>query len=1131
MNFPGRILLPCAALAVAFAGCASDQSRTGGIDATLTLDADATIKHITTVAVTIDCDGIDPITGLPWPSETFDVNVNTSEGNDPTDPKDSLGVFKKEGLPEGNCTVTITAVSDDGTMQCGGQMAEILVTAGPTNTFVTIVINCITDARYGGIGVGGEFNQCAEYSQIIVSPTTQSTGGDPVDVQVWCYDPDGGIDSPEVTVLFITAASSVDPNPANWVNCGSNPAYQYPPTPAPCPHQDPPTVVGSESTDIDLFCAIDDDRSGDPGTPCVVIVSVSDDGFASGGADPFGCSGQDDNASAVIPVFCQDPSGRLACASYNPLRDPFFGDTHIHTNLSLDANLNGTRPGPDEAYAFARGGFEIGLQPYDQNGNPSRTAELTRPLDFVMLSDHAEFLGTVSVCQDPSSDQYDHPDCVSFRDDPNSAFIQLNAALSHPPQSAHYPALCGAGGQACIDAGMEVWGSVQDAAEAAYDRTEACEFTSFVGYEWSASPGTRNLHRNIIFKNENVPATAVGYFDAPYVEQLWDALYTDCINAGINCEAFSIPHNSNLSAGTYFEDKRCNGDPFNEDYVAARNAMEPIIEVYQHKGASECLPGEPIPDELCGFEALPFNTLGGANQEVFVAPNPTDFVRSAFGEGMKLEESLGANPFKHGMIAATDTHISAPGLVEEAEYKGHGGAGLSNRDVFPEAFPDINYNSPGGLAGVWAEENSRESLFEAMQRKETFATSGPRIVPRFFGGWNLPANLCNDPNFVAVGYAQGVPMGGDMFEAPPGATPKFIVSARQDAQAAPLQRIQIVKGWLEGGAYQVEVHEVAGDPNNGASVDLNTCNPQGVGFSELCEVWEDPDFDPSQRAYYYARIVENPTCRWTTLQCVQAGYDCNGSRPIDVECCDPTNGLNLAQCAAIDCNDPGNVAEACCLPRVEPAIQERAWTSPIWYSPTAPTTGPVDTSGIAGACISQGSNFQQEARYELVCTLDTSALGPVPVPIAITVKASVEPGGVLTQDVESAVTHSVDMSAPLLETLASLAPGAQITVATAGLAISNASPAGANNQHESTPTNVTANFSLNTVDTLTTADGNGPVTLDLVAFEISMDGLVTPQGAELVPGGAVTITEASVECTAIALGPGEQAVSFGVLPP
>jgi len=244
-----------------------------------------------------------------------------------------------------------------------------------------------------------------------------------------------------------------------------------------------------------------------------------------------------------------------------------------------------------------------------------------------------------------------------------------------------------------------------------------------------------------------------------------------------------------------------------------------------------------------------------------------------------------------------------------------------------------------------------------------------------------------------------------------------------------------------------------------------------------------------------------------------------------VECCDPTNGLNLAQCAAIDCNNPANGADTCCLPRVEPTIQERAWTSPIWYSPTAPTTGPVDTSGIAGECITQGSNFQQEARYEVLCDLDTSA-GVIAVPIAITVKASVVPDGVLTQGVESAVTHTVEMSAPLLETLATVAPGSQLTLATAGLAISNASPAGAQNELEGTPTDVTSNFSLNAVNTPTTADGNGPVTLDLVAFELSLDGL-----GSLVPGGAATITEESEGCTAITLGPGAEAISFEVLSP
>jgi len=240
--------------------------------------------------------------------------------------------------------------------------------------------------------------------------------------------------------------------------------------------------------------------------------------------------------------------------------------------------------------------------------------------------------------------------------------------------------------------------------------------------------------------------------------------------------------------------------------------------------------------------------------------------------------------------------------------------------------------------------------------------------------------------------------------------------------------------------------------------------------------------------------------------------------------------LNLDQCAAINCSDEANEAEPCCLPRVEPTIQERAWTSPIWYSPEAPANGPVDASGLAEECIASESGFQQEARYELSCELETIA-GIFAVPISITVKGSVEPDGVLTQGVESAITHSANMSATLLDTLAGLAPDARITLATAGLSVSNASPAEAQNELEGTPTEVTSNFALNTVDTPATADGNGPATLDLVAFAISMDGLVTPAGMELVPGGAATITEESEDCSAITIAPDSKAISFEVVSP
>ena len=263
---------------------------------------------------------------------------------------------------------------------------------------------------------------------------------------------------------------------------------------------------------------------------------------------------------------------------------------------------------------------------------------------------------------------------------------------------------------------------------------------------------------------------------------------------------------------------------------------------------------------------------------------------------------------------------------------------------------------------------------------------------------------------------------------------------------------------------------------------------------------------------------------------MEADYDCSGDRPIDEECCDPTNGLNLGQCAAIDCNDEANVAEPCCLPRVEPTIQERAWTSPIWYSPEAPVNAPVDPSGLAEECAAGGSGFQQEARYEMQCEFDTIA-GLFGLEIAITVMGSVEPDGVLTQGIESAVTHSADISVPLLATLGNLAPDARTTLATVGLSISNASPVDAQNELEGTPTEVTADFLLNTVDTPATADGSGPVTLELVAFTISMNGLVTADGTELVPGGEATLTEESEECSAIALAPDSEAISFEVAAP
>ena len=663
----------------------------------------------------------------------------------------------------------------------------------------------------------------------------------------------------------------------------------------------------------------------------------------------LGC-GDDGSASPVDPGF-----GR--CADFNELRQPFWGDTHIHTNLSFDANMQGTRSSQQDAYAFAQG-EPIGIQPYDEDGNPRRMAQIDRPLDFVMLSDHAEFLGTVGACLDPSSPAYEDPTCEEYRGalefaaDPTEVrnfFVNMNALLAAQPDNVHYPALCGPGDVYCLSAGTDIWGGIVEAAEAVYDRTESCEFTSFPGYEWSGVPGLKNLHRNVMFKNENVTPYPYGYFDEPYVEGLWRRLQDECIDAGTGCDALTIPHNSNISDGLYFENKMENGEPFSAEYVETRNAMEPVIELYQHKGASECLPGETVSDELCGFEIVPFSNIATTNLELISQPDPRSFLRHAYGEGMKLEGSLGTNPFQYGITAATDTHISAPGFAKEDEFKGHGGAGQPNRFLPPpQGFPDVEYLSPGGLTAVWAEENAREAIFSAFRRKETFGTSGPRMVVRMFGGWDYPSDLCSAEDLAAQGYAGGVPMGGNLAPQPGSSAPMFVVSAKQDAMGVPLQRIQIVKGWLDGAEYEVDVYDIVGNPDNGASVDLDTCERQGDGAADLCQVWQDPDFDPAQRAYYYARVLENPTCRWTTWQCSTAEYDCNDwdydeckalkadlKSNYTCDCCDPAAGLNDDACDGVDCSDPDALPEVekrCCF-QVEPAIQERAWTSPIWYQP------------------------------------------------------------------------------------------------------------------------------------------------------------------------------------------------------
>ncbi len=322
-------------------------------------------------------------------------------------------------------------------------------------------------------------------------------------------------------------------------------------------------------------------------------------------------------------------------------------------------------------------------------------------------------------------------------------------------------------------------------------------------------------------------------------------------------------------------------------------------------------------DELCSFETLEMGNFSGRYVPYLAEkPVPRQFVRHILREGLVQEEKLGVNPFKFGIVASTDTHLGASGAVEEdVAYKGHGGAGNPARDEIPPGLPDAWDLNPGGLAVVWAEENSREAIFSALRRKEVYGTSGPRHVVRFFGGFDHPEDLCESPDLAARGYAGGVPMGGDLPRAPANGSPRFVLSALRDpgTDARPgtkLQRLQIVKGWLDAdGETHERVYDVAGEPESPASVDLETCEPRGPGADALCAVWTDPDFDPAERAVWYARVIENPTCRWTTRVC-------NAGR--------------------VRCDDPSSLREGfepCCDANVPKTVQERSWTSPIWFSP------------------------------------------------------------------------------------------------------------------------------------------------------------------------------------------------------
>lgn len=658
-----------------------------------------------------------------------------------------------------------------------------------------------------------------------------------------------------------------------------------------------------------------------------------------------------DSSDSPPPVESSNPPGapwhrteeRADCDAFDPLRQPFFGDLHVHTRYSADAAIYGTKADPRDAYDFARGG-EIMFADVDEQ--PTRPVRLERPLDFAAVTDHAEFIGEVDVCTRPDSPVYDIQMCRILRqaepiDRQFATIVQwlFPAGIDNPPPSLRF---CTMPGVDCDAAAVSVWQEMQAAAEAAYDRTTACRFTSFIGYEHTPSRGGRHMHRNVIFRNHHVTPIAYSQLETAaggIPQGLWSAIEDHCLDAGTGCEALIIPHNPNLSDGLQFF------EPVDAAEAQRRQDREPLAEIFQIKGGSECrfdrLAGRGVgtEDELCAFEQV-YESAEVPSQTPPTIDEypPRNLVRNSIAEGLRLESVLGVNPFRFGFVASTDTHNASPGNTEERDWEGGGAA----NDASPERLIGRNLTSnPGGLAVVWAEENSRDAIFSAMRRRETYATSGTRPVLRFFAG-DFDDLSCDSPNFVERAYQSGTPMGGELGAVRGSRSPRFAILALKDPGTAgqpgtDLQRVQIVKAWVDAdGVAQERVLDLgsAGE----IELDPATCAPSRAGAAGFCEVRTDPDFDPSQRALYYARVFESPTCRWSTHICRAAGVD-----PLSPDCAAQAAGADpaFAGCCLNDGNDPF----------VSPVIQERAWSSPIWYRPEgiAAVRGGLRFAGRRGA--------------------------------------------------------------------------------------------------------------------------------------------------------------------------------------
>ena len=543
----------------------------------------------------------------------------------------------------------------------------------------------------------------------------------------------------------------------------------------------------------------------------------------------------------------------------NPHGNLYWGDLHVHTSFSTDAYTMGVRATPEDAYRYFKGGEIRHAGGYG--------IKLRRPLDFAAVTDHSEYLGVLKTVE---------PELTlnkrNFRDRLLEDSKLWNTVIfARTLASFDLKNILQSGWE---DITRSAWQESQDITER---HNDPGRFTSFHGYEWSSMPQGRNLHRNVIYRSSAVPDLPYSSLESEDPRDLWSALE---VQREQGMDNFAIPHNGNLSDGIMYGDAQFSGEPMTAAYAARRLRNEPISEMFQVKGSSETHLLLSPQDPFAGFEI--YDTQLAASQE-FSEPQG-GYIRDALRLGIEMSHREGFNPYRFGVIGSSDGH-NASSPVDEDRYHGKlpmldGSAGVRLREsfFFPEESPGGKLWSAAGLAAVWAEENTRDALFEAMRRKETYATSGTRISVRFYGGWAFAKDLTNSLNRDVIAQAQGVPMGGQLpVPLAEGGAPSFAVWAQRDPDSGNLDRIQIIKGWLDSnGNSQEIIHNVAWAGVRGLDVDgdlapigntvdiENASYTNTIGEDALAAVWTDPDFDPNQESFYYARVIEIPTPRWST---------------------------------------------------------------------------------------------------------------------------------------------------------------------------------------------------------------------------------------------------------------------------